>query len=374
MKQNRSIFGFLGLTLLCMGALDAKENFIGTRPSGCSGPTLCDVLPSIDGCGWSLEVGVLLEAMNVGNANLFYSHIDGTSDGTWNNPSRTSDQFYMGFDVSAGIKAGLGHTFIHEDWKFCAGFEWLSSTGSSSVEEKNAQLRPTFTPLLTFNLDGDFIDWQEAQSSIEIDYYLLDLAMKKGVYFSDTFSFESLSGIKLNWINYFTSLRLSDPSNTASGISDGTSWLSRNITEFWGVGPMVGFHSNYHVFRGWSVFSQMDLSILIGQTYIKDGNGFVTVEDYPGGVTVTNNVVMLSPAARTSIGLQYEKYVLEDTQHITLRIGFDGRWYYNQYPKVYYPASFILEDSEVFLGSGPRITEGNYFGMMGLLIDLCWSY
>ncbi len=373
MKKLNSFVGVFAGAALMVASLSAKESPVGIKPNGCKGPVLCDARPIIDGCGWSLDIGVLIETMRVGNANFYYNH--GADGGTtWNEPSRTSNQYYIGFDLDPGLRAAVGYTSMHDDWMLKAAFEWLSSTGRSDLEQDNAQIRATNVPLILYEDDYQIIRFQEADARLIVDYYLLDLSVSKGAYFSDKFSFEPLGGIKLNWINYNSSLKLANAGNTLSTLPTTTSWLRRNITEFWGVGPMIGFNANYHLFVGWSIFSKMDVAILIGETYLKDGIGFVTTETYPGGTTSTNTIQMLSPATRATIGLQYERDLFEETQHLAVRFGFDGRWYYNQYPQVNYPASLVTDPAEQFLESGVQINEGNYFGMMGLLIDVCWSY
>ena len=373
MKKLKCFVGVFVVAALTMSGLHAKESSVGIKPNGCKGPILCDARPIIDGCGWSLDVGVLIEAMRVGDTGYYYTH-GGEGGSTWEEPGRLNKVKYLTFNLDPGLKVGLGYTSPHDDWKFQAGFEWLSSTGKSTIDEVGQAIRLSNTFQLHYDEDFVNIDFQEAAASLSIDYFLLDLAVSKGAYFSDRFSFEPLAGIKLNWINYNTTVRLSEAGNTLSELPQGTSWLKRSINDFWGVGPMLGFNANYHLFVGWSLFSKIDLAVLVGESYLKDGFGFVTNQKYPGQTVGLSNIPLLSGATRTMIGLQYERDLFEETQHLVFRVGFDGRYYYNQYPSVTYPAQDLVDEDETYFTPGYNISEGNYFGMVGLLIDLCWSY
>lgn len=376
MKKHKSFIGVVLATLLGIAPLMGATT-MSVKPNGCKGPSLCGAAPVIDGCGWHLDIGLLLEQMRVGNANFFYEHGGLTSEtgASWNNPFRTDDMCNMTFNIEAGVKAGIGYYSVHDDWEVNASFEWLYSKAILNADTASGTFQPTYNIDLSYGDDQDTtLSFHQGNSNLSVNYYLLDITLSKGSYFSDHFSFEPLAGVKVSWIGYNGALSLKDNQNTATSIPSNVSWLRRNVTNFWGIGPMIGLNANYHMFVGWSIFSHTNVAVLLGETKIKDGVGFVTIEKYPFDSVTYSILNTLTPTIRSIVGLQYDMDMFEETQHLKLRFGFDGRWYYNQFPTVDRRAKRIPSETGIVLSTNSCVYEGNAFGMIGFLLDLGWDY
>ena len=363
------------------GAAELSADTI--KPNGCKGPTLCDSSPIIEGCGWHIDIGVIIEQMRISNSAMYYSHADGSSTApTWDNPTRIDRVVNTDFDMDAGIRVGVGYNAAeHDDWNVNVDFEWISGIGSASSSSSGvssqAQATESYRPLNhpTVFRDADtLLAFYEANASLSVDYYLLDVALSRGSYFSDRFSFEPFAGLKAAWINYNSSLRLMNDLNTSDDLLTTESWLRRSVVEFWGVGPMVGMHANHHLFVGWSIFASSNFAVLFGEANMADGTGIVTIEKYPHSQKVKDLITVLCPTIRTIIGLQYDMDFFKETQHLKFRAGFDARYYFNQYPVADRQTDRINTVDDPALDSYANITENNSFGMVGLILDLGWDY
>ncbi len=370
MLRSKSVGALMGAMVISLASLSADV----VHPNGCKGPTLCTSSPVIDNCGWSFDVGLILEQMRISNTDVAYHFRDGGA-GTAANPTVSEQMINLDFDLEPGLRVGVGYMMDHDDWMLRADFEWLYSKGSFNNTIDTGAYFPTHTVSL-FSLDTSVEpSFQTIKSSLEVDYFLLDVYLSRGSYLSGKFSYEPFAGIKASWINYKGSRAFSNARSTAV-LAANTSWLNRSNIDFWGVGPLIGMNGNYHVCAGWSGFSSANFAVLFGESHVKDYIGFVTTESYPGDYLARAAQVVLCPTLRTIIGVQYDKDMFCETQHFMFRAGFDGRYYFNQYPIIERTARKKREGNNAneALTNGPNTIENGSWGMLGLILDVGYDF
>ena len=323
MLKREKIVGIFGAMLVALGSLSAED----IKPNGCKGVTLCTDMPLNENCGFYFNVGLIYEQMRVSNTMTAYEQVSGsTTDATAWAPTNGYNMYNLAFDMEPGFKFGVGYENGHDDWQANASFEWLRSTGTLSKEV----IAPT---VLCVTYDDGTDNYSAVNSTLLIDYFLLDVYLSRGSFISNKYSLEPLAGFKATWIYYtgntgLTSLNTSVNTSLASNETQ----LYVSDIDFWGIGPMVGLNSNYHMTAGWSIFALSDFSILLGESSSTYYDGEVTIETTPVLNKVDTTLQVLCPTMRGVIGLQYERYVMCDSQHVALRAGFDARYYFNQYP------------------------------------------
>jgi len=345
------------------------------HPNGCKGPVLCTSTPIIDGCGWTIEAGLILEQMRVSNTDV--AEYSRSGAGTGSSPNEIETMINLGFNLEPGLRVSLGYEFDHDDWRLKAAFEWLYSNASYKNTVDTGSFFMTHQ-ISKFNSSTDLQNeplYRTLKANLEVNYFLLDVYMFRGSYLSSHFAYTPFVGIKTSWVDYRGSKRFSNDSDT-DRLPSNTSFLNRNNINFWGVGPMIGMDGNYFVFAGWSIFSSGNISVLFGESHLKNQYGFVTAEDYPTGVQTLSRLVVLCPTMRALLGLQYDTDLFCDTQHFTFRIGFDSRYYFNQYPVVDYPARIKSEASatDLRLTGRPQTIENGSWGMLGLILDVAYDF
>jgi hypothetical protein len=374
-KQIAAMFSAMVLALSNVSADTIK-------PNGCKGPDLCNSFPIYDGCGWHFEIGLLAEQMRISNTSIAVINSSGTD--TISSPGDINSFVNINFDVTAGIRLGVGKYFNHDDWMVNTEFEWMSSTGSKSIDLANS------TGWLVPTGMGEWFDlgyapsdyhFQNLDASLKVDYFLLDVFLSRGSYFSGKFTYEPFAGIKAAWLGYSMSQAYFQlgPDNDVNGEIDSTQSALRKVqTDFWGVGPMIGMNGNYHVTAGWSFFSSTNFALLLGETSVVDRHGLVVTETLPTGAKTSGNFQVLCPTLRNIIGLQYDRDIFCDKQHYTIRFGFDARYYFNQYPVVNLfgngydnTGSYGTADD---LYTVPTLVDNNSWGMVGFLLDFGWDY
>ncbi len=344
------------------------------KPNGCKGPSLCTSYPIIEGSGGYLEAGLLVQQMRVSNTDVAYVIQYGPTPSTEENPYTSVNMLRPGFNVDAGLRVSVGYYFDADDWVLKGAFEWLWSRGVLGFKSGGRHVetvRPTHIPHVYYETTHS-TEFLELDTTLEIQYFLLDIFLARGSYFSGHFSYEPFAGLKSSWVYYHSKERYLN--DGALHVPTNTSWLRTADTTFWGTGPMIGLNGNYYLNQNWSLFSMGDFSVLLGESRVTNSTGFVTTQATPTNFRVNDANFVLCPTTRAVLGLQYESDAYEQTQHFTIKAGFDGRYYFNQYPIVDRPASALLSTTNEELIYGAQIIDNGSFGMIGFIFMVGWDF
>ena len=230
---------------VCLGSLSADM----VHPNGCKGPVLCTSNPIIDSCGFTVEVGLILEQMRLSNTDVAFYRNDNSGNGSSGNPTNFREIVNLNFNLEPGVRASVGYEFDHDYWTARADFEWLYSKASFKNTVDAGNYQPTHMPYLMDLTVAQEPLYQSINASLELDYFLLDVYLSRGSYLSGMFSYEPFAGIKAAWIDYTGARRFSN-ATSATNLSTSSSWLNKHSVDFWGVGPLIGMNGNYIVCEG----------------------------------------------------------------------------------------------------------------------------
>lgn len=362
---NKSSKALLAMAL-SLGSLSADL----IHPNGCKGPSLCTNEPIIDGCGWFAEMGIILEQMRISHTDVAYLRVSGGGT-TYADPSTTNTPQFLNFGLDAGVKCALGYHTNFDDWTAKSNFEWLASTGRLNKTIEKTSIIPTYVPYQFYTSSNiNELTYTQVAAHLNVDYFLFDLQLSRGSYISRNFSYEPYFGLQCCWMfNYGTRQFFQNASSSSSAYS----WKDISISNFYGLGPMVGTYGQYYVTEGWSIYSQGEFAILFGEHYMKDTYGFVTV-DKPSDFRndATQNAV--SPMLRGIFGARFDKDILNDHHHFSFKAGFDSRCYFNQYPIIASQAAKALSPSASRFIQYPWIVDNGTFAMIGLILELGYDF
>jgi hypothetical protein len=335
------------------------------KPNGSKGPVLCSSFPIYDGSLWHIEIGLLVEKVGISNLDVYYIQKEGS--GTISNPKQSDKVRNVSFPMSVGIQAAIAKYFSHDDWVIDFSFEWLNSLGKANDNLSSSDLTVipigydvwagTADPVYDFNL-------KQANVSLNTNYFLLDIFLSRGSYFSNVFSYQPYAGLKTAWIYYNLKEAYFEPTRSTT-LNDPL--LSNEIlkkvanTDYWGIGPMVGVNGSYYISYGWSFFSSSNLAILYGNTDISNRSGVVTTASVPANYMLTDNFYTFCPTLRNMIGIMFDKDSFCQTRHYNMVFGFDTSYYFNQYP-------FLQQASQ------PNIIQNNSYAMVGFVLKLALDF
>lgn len=356
------------------------------KPNGAMGPVLATNNPLPGRSSVSFDVGLILQQIRVSDTdfvNLHGSNPGTPFVGTPEKPFRFDITQRYQFNLSPGLRVALAYNSDFDNWKASAEFEWLPSVASVNEPTQTRQdghYINTNYPEMYYPGNTRAPIFGNASARLQVNYYLLDLVLSRGAYLSKKFSFEPQFGLKATWIYYDTTQKTwNDTEGNDQDIPDGTSWLIRVFNDVWGVGPMMALDGNYFISSGFSIFTYGNFAVLFGEAKTTYYNGFVVAEEIPGNIKVEDLDRMMTLTLRGIVGLQYDTEVTAGEQHMRIRAGFDTRFYLQQFPRVNFYAYEKISDADAGgdtfeVVPTPVMEESGDFGMVGLLLDIAFTF
>ena len=342
----------------------------GMKPNGCKGTSLCHAYPEIDSNHFHFDIGFLVEQMRITGTDYAMD-----MDNTYNQlPHAATSMLRPEFDLEWGITCGFGYHFTHDDWFLAANFDWLRSKGKSNATSKYSRQIVPINVWKYQMISGstDVTYFNSANSTLTADYFNLDVDLNKGVFLTGCFSFEPHAGLQVSWIYYDQNTTFTDgPSGTGYQSYDG---LKREQdTNFWGIGPQFGLDSMWYLAEGFSFFADNSIALLFGQAKVSDDVSFqANITTFH--TNVKDNHDVMSPAARSVLGFRYDKDVYCDKQHISLKVGLDTRYYWNQFNQIDCYGEASANGAQYYSYPAFRAVEDGSFGTVGLIVDFGWDF
>ncbi len=337
------------------------------KPNACKGPTLCNTRPNVDSNDFFFDAGFLLEQARVTGTMFGYLLNNNAAQGA---SAESAVGQRPSFNVDWGLTVAAGRHFQHDDWDLVFSFDWLSSTGNSKT---NTEYGQTFVPV-NLRSDGvvngttNLLYTTNANSTLKVNYYMLDAVIGRGSYLGGCSSITPHFGLKAAWMGYKNTVKL-----TGGNVPAGTVYYLVKNDSFWGVGPDVGIDAMFGMSEGLSIFIDNSAGILLGYSSINDHSWS---NFNASGLTMTYNesgIPMMSPTLKMYLGIMYERSVYYGCQNLRVKGGWDTAFYFNQFMNAYILNEIAQPGSGV---SNPRFhtAENNTFSLTGLRIDVCWDF
>ena len=321
-----------------------------------------------------ISIGPLLEQVRISGSQYAYTK-NGDVIGTTSLPA-SGDVLEPSFGLDWGITAGLGYYFENKNWSLKTRFDWIPARGNGSQKVNGSD---NVIPINIWreqffaDLGADLGVAGYGRSHFKIDYFNLNIDLDKALYIDKNFTLEPHIGVKVSFIyDRITSTFSGNGSDTS--LAEQTE-LNNNIltrmqkSNFWGVGPSVGFNSDWNIKGPLSLFFEGTGSILVGKSLAED---YVYYSAFGNSQTTSfsPNLPVLSPAIQGLIGLKYEKNFCNDSQKIMIKLGWDNSFYWNQWNHINTVSASTYDSSM----DNFQLQEGNTFGLTGLLLNFSWSF
>lgn len=330
---------------------------------GTYGAQTASARAEVDGYGWFINFDVLYWHAKVGGTEFAYTDQDPA--GTFPVKGRTKD---VDFDWDWGIRVGLGYNLNHDSWDIRANYTWFDSNGSDST---SAGLNSTVIPLrgsstivaTATNPNNSFQFCGSAKSQYDFDYQSIDLELGRAYFISGKLSFRPHWGLKTAWIDQEQITRYTAGTQSGNNLGLGVNTVHlKDTCDFWGLGPRVGIDSKWHLGYGFSIFGDLATALLFGYFDVEHKERFSAVPD--NSIKLKANRHAFSPTVQMQLGLRYDTYLHNNTQHLGVGLGYEAQywWRQNQMLKV--------DDSEVI--KYERISED--VSTYGLTLDIQWDF
>lgn len=339
-----------------------------TTAAGTFGPKTALSRAEPNGKGWFLSLDVLYWQSKVEGAQYALSVPSYTNAVQANVTSREPK-----FDWSFAFKAGIGYNFFYDGWDSHAEYTYFRNhahdssgvSAPSAIFPSNPNTLNITAPDLVGLVAGNTSEFATNSSGnlkLRLDDVILDLG--RAFFVSKDLSFRPSIGLKASWITLKQSSRFSGGgtafvasvngvSTTFSGLGNNTIYSYQHQTMS-GLGPRAGLDSKWYLGNDISVYGDITGALLFG--YFKNESS-ITYSAIPGNkLAFKGNWHRLVPTVDFELGLIYDSYIMCDTQHFSVSLGYETQYYWQ--------ASYLGMDT-VGLGG---------VGMYGVNLKFRWDF
>jgi len=215
------------------------------------------------------------------------------------------------------------------------------SKATDSTGNPNVPAYLIMTRLQTFN-GGNYkiLIGATGRSSWRVHLNIADLEMGYDHFYSKRYSLRTHFGLRAAWINMEYNASYKDFLDTGDNVNPGlTNYLQgylRSKSDFWAVGPRMGFDSYLHIGWGFSLCGKLAAALLYGE-YDSKSRFFVERESVPFPFTETvtnvpfkhNSFSRLRAEVEMAIGLEWA-YCFSGDYLLSFHIGWENQYWWNQ--------------------------------------------
>lgn len=236
------------------------------------------------------------------------------------------------FDWAVGYRLGIGYNFFYNprswsNWDVQFNYVYFHTHESDRATSDNqftidtGVISTTFPPAI-----GGSIEYDSAIQKWRVKFSTFDLDIGDRLFFTRSLSFRPFLGLKGALIfqriraDYFNAL---------------TAPLDQRIAhnDFRGIGIKTGVDANYYFNSNWSLFNSFSSALLFGKIHIK--SELNTADPSSPGTVVSfiqliHNKSRIFPQVQNIFGLSWERSILKDSTHLSLRVGYELQYWWDQ--------------------------------------------
>jgi len=333
---------------------------------GTYGAQTASARPEVDGYGWFFAFDVLYWHAKAGGTEFAYSDQDPFAQLPTKGRAKDVD-----FEWDWGLRVGAGYNFKHDGWDCRAQYTWFDSNGSDSTgagaNSSIIPLRGSSTIVATAtNSNLQFLYCTSAKSQYDFDYSSIDLELGRAYFISGKLSFRPHWGLKTAWFDQEQTTRYTggalNPANPNALGLEGNTVHIKDTCDFWGLGPRVGLDSNWHLGYGFSIFGNVSGALVFGHFNVEHKEHYSVSTD--NRIKLSANKHAFSPTAQMQLGLRYDTYIQNNTQHLGVGLGFEAQYWWRQ--------NQMLKIGDAQVLKYERYSDD--VSMHGLTLDFQWDF
>lgn len=227
----------------------------------------------------------------------------------------TGDAKRADFRWRFGFRTQAGFHLPHDNWDLIADYTWFHDKADRSISSPaNGTIVPLIPSFTQFSTNASAsIRWK-------LRFQTFDFNVQRAYFLSKNFSMAPFFGLRNAWVDQKYLAHYSNPSGPIQTIDVSTK------QDFWGIGPLVGMHTDLHLTRNWWFFGSFAGAILAADYDIasKVFNNH-TIHD-----NIQADTQRLSPNIQGNLGLGWQTNFNRNRNHIALRASYEAQYWWKQ--------------------------------------------
>lgn len=325
--------------------LEKKIDMMSTTTSSDTfGPKLALARPEPNGKGWFLTFDVLYWQTKVGGVQ----YASAVSPEVASPIARSSTPREPEFDWTFAFKAGIGYKFFHDGWD--AHFEYTyfrndasdsySTTLPTVIEPAIPELFGLTGTTVADLLGGSGLSTFATQTSanFRVNFNDINLDLGRDFFVSQNLSLRPSMGLKASWLSFRQNVTLSGGGTAyeytvfnliplkEKGLGANTIYAEAH-QKFVGIGPRASVDTRWHLGNDISFYGDVAGALLFGY-FRTDGEATYT-GNTANYFTAQDKFHRVIPTVDFELGLIYDKYVMCDTQHFSISLGYETQYFWD---------------------------------------------
>ena len=225
------------------------------------------------------------------------------------------------FDWNSGFRVGLGYDMGHDRWDTQVNWTWMQNHGHDRKSDSTNQLFSTNAMPSVYAESGLVAD--TFNSHINLHLNILDWQLGREFFLSKWLKVRPFAGLKTAWVNQ--TWKTTATGDIIAMNTDLTKYEVKMQQKFWGIGPMIGFNSEWGLVSHLSLYANGSFALLSG--FFKDYRNDIGTQSSP--VATINNPFKKSSHNAQSItelqmGLRWQQWSSCEGYRFSIQAGWDA--------------------------------------------------
>ncbi|MFZ4772907.1 MAG: Lpg1974 family pore-forming outer membrane protein [Chlamydiia bacterium] len=321
---------------LVAGTYDEKKNMAPECAPLCyAGPMLeCDN-------NWDVMGAAVLEQVNVQGAEVALLTDRGKAQFPQNAETiQQPESFWWGF------KVGLGYKDWTDNWKTSVRYNYFKAISNSTLQTSYGQqfiASEYANQYVAYGASNPTYGFENLQAGTYTLINNLNFLLGRPTLITPNLELTTSYGVTATWMtrrqlsvftNDTTLAGNGQPVNYSSQL--GAFFQNYQKYSWWGVGPMVSFHSNWYLGNNVGIYADAYGAVTYGQSNVRNSTfsrRTVAPGSISGGYSATeavlnNSLYQFSPEANFQLGLNWSNLFREDTVKVEFQIGYETAYYF----------------------------------------------
>ncbi|MBM3195964.1 MAG: hypothetical protein FJZ62_04395 [Chlamydiae bacterium] len=280
-------------------------------------------------------------------------------------------------DFAWGFRVGAGYTDYERNWRFGVEYNYFKAIFNKPIDLAFGQ---AFVPTAYANIQIDRIQAtpnaafsQTLFNNLQLGNYTLlndvELTVQRPSMITPNIEFTTIFGIDAQFLqrrhlSIFTNGTNDVLSGTPQGFIANLGGYFQNYQKYtwWGVGPYIGFHSNWNLGSNFFMFFDAKGSLNYGLSCMRTAtfakyvlNGTTLLYDAKEAA-VQNWLYQWSPTMKYLLGVCWSKVLDSSESRLSLRLAYSTQYFFYLMRSIHPEGAFRSEN-----GAG--------FGIQGLVLD-----
>ncbi len=235
-----------------------------------------------------------------------------------------------------GFRLAVGYNMPHDGWDLF--LEWTrlyaASNNGNVLAPSGGTLFPTFlnTDLFASGSASTPSELstgaQSAKGHWRLHLNMLDLELGREFYVSKWLTIRPHAGLRTTWINQRLNVEY-DNVTLASGAT-GQNLNNSLKNNFWGMGLRAGLDGQWGLGGGWSLFSDVAASLMLGHFHLNENFQRTSVTPAETRLYVSDRYRATRLITDMEMGLRWEHSFADDRYALMLQLGWDQHLFLDQ--------------------------------------------